>query len=59
MHDTALTRAARNSVDNADVITAGVSGYRRDFKPKKAAKRQLHTEKAKSRKSERKTVKKP
>lgn len=59
MHDTALTRAARNSVDNADVITAGVSGTDEDFKPKKAAKKATaHKKKQKSRKSERQNRKK-
>jgi hypothetical protein len=59
MHETALTRAARNSVDNADVITAGVSGHDDEFKVKKSTKKVTSGKKKKqSRKSERQNRKK-
>ncbi len=59
MHETALTRAARNSVDNADVITAGVSGHDDEFKVKKGTKKVASGKKKKqSRKSERQNRKK-
>jgi preprotein translocase subunit SecA len=59
MHETALTRAARNSVDNADVITAGVSGHDEEFKVKKPAKKTASGKKKKQvRKSERQNRKK-
>ncbi len=59
MHETALTRAARNSVDNADRITSGVTHGEGDFKAKKAVKKISSSKKKKAaRKSERQNRKK-
>lgn len=59
MHETDLTRAARNSVDNADVITSAKSVDQDDFRPKKGSKK-IDTSKKKkaARKSERQNRKK-
>lgn len=59
VHETVLTRAARNSVDNANVIMAGTASSEEDFKPKKAAKKPASSKKKKqARKSERQNRKK-
>lgn len=59
MHETELTRAARNSVDNASVITEAEVLHEDDFIVKKAAKKTSTTKKKKAaRKSERQNRKK-
>lgn len=59
MHETELTRAARNSVDNADVITEAEIIHEDDFAPKKSVKKPSMTKKKKAaRKSERQNRKK-
>jgi preprotein translocase subunit SecA len=59
MHETELTRAARNSVDNASVITEAEVLHEDDFGVKKAAKKVTGTKKKKAaRKSERQNRKK-
>lgn len=59
MHETELTRAARNSVDNADVITKAEVIGEEDFVPKKAVKKTNPSKKKKAaRKSERQNRKK-
>jgi preprotein translocase subunit SecA len=58
-HDTELTRAAKNSVDNADVITESENLSEGDFAPKKASKKTTSTKKKKAaRKIERQRKKK-
>lgn len=47
MHETELTRAARNSVDNANVITEAEVLHESDFDVKKAAKKPSSTKKKK------------
>lgn len=59
MHETELTRAARNSVDNASVITEAEVLHEDDFTVKKASKKPTGTKKKKAaRKSERQNRKK-
>lgn len=59
MHETELTRAARQSVDNADSITEAEIITEADFKPVKAAKINASTKKKRAaRKTERKNRKK-
>ena len=58
MRETELTRAARNSVDNADVITEAEVLNEDDFKVKKNAKKATASKKKKARKSERQNRKK-
>ena len=60
MHETELTRAARQSVDNADVITEAEVVTEADFKPVKAATNKGTSTKKKraARKNERKNRKK-
>ena len=59
MHETELTRAARSSVDNADVITEGESFEAGDFTTKRPAKKTPAAKKKKAaRKNERQNRKK-
>jgi len=59
MHETELTRAARNSVDNANVITEAEVLHESDFDTKKTAKKTNSVKKKKAaRKSERQNRKK-
>jgi preprotein translocase subunit SecA len=59
MHETELTRAARQSVDNADSITEAEVITEADFKPVKAVKKGTSTKKKRAaRKTERKNRKK-
>lgn len=59
MHETELTRAARNSVDNANVITEAEVLHESDFDVKKAVKKTSSSKKKKAaRKSERQNRKK-
>jgi len=60
MHETELTRAARNSVDNASVITEAEVMHESDFDTKKVAKKTVTAKKKKAaaRKSERQNRKK-
>lgn len=58
MTETELTKAARNSVDNADVITEGENLHDDDFTVKKTKKKTTAKKKKASRKAERQNKKK-
>ena len=58
MHETELTRAARNSVDNADVITEAEVIHEDDFNIKKAKKAPAAKKKKAAKKAERQNRKK-